>query len=229
MKTLVHNLHARGETTNDLLANLFKAYAACSDQTFVRYIADLQTKWEDNEDLMTKAETKFRILKSKGIWEAPSEQEEKFLIALGATISDMKKKLKSGISTEGKKKGKKDSDQKNLKKTKYDITKKKPSWMFKRPKNADFDKPREWNSAEWWYCSIETGGKYQGVYRKYHPKDCKIFKSKGSPNKGKDKKGKEKKRKNDDEDLDVVVDQQVINDSPPMSDGDQLMGGYESE
>ena len=36
VKVLAHNLHARGETTNDLLANLFKAYAACSDQTFVR-------------------------------------------------------------------------------------------------------------------------------------------------------------------------------------------------
>ena len=101
--------------------------------------------------------------------------------------------------------------------------------MFKRPKDADFDKAREWNSAKWWYCSIETGGKCQGVYRKYHPKDCKSFKPKGSPNKGKDKKGKDEKRKNDDEDLDVVVDQQVINDSPPMSDGDQLMDGYESE
>ena len=54
VKVLVYNLHARGETTIDLLANLFKAYAACSDQTFVRYVADLQTKWEDNEDLTAK-------------------------------------------------------------------------------------------------------------------------------------------------------------------------------
>lgn len=50
---------------------------------------------------MSKTETKFRILKSKDIWEAPSEQEEK-LIALEATISDMKKKIKSSRSKEGK-------------------------------------------------------------------------------------------------------------------------------
>ena len=233
VKVLVYNLQARGETTNDLLANLFKAYAACSDQTFVRYIADLQTKWEDNEDLtakelMSKAETKFRILKSKDIWEAPSEQEEK-LIALEATISDMKKKIKSSRSKEGRKKGKKDPDQKKTKQVKYDMTKKKLSWMFKRPKDADLKKSREWNGAKWWYCSKETGGKCKGVYRKHHPKDCKIFKSKDFPNKEKDKKGKSKNRENDDEDLDAVVAHEVVNDSPPMSDEDELMGGYESE
>ena len=232
VKVLMHHLHARGETTNDLLANLFKAYAACSDQSFVRYIADLQNKWEENEDLtanelMLKAENKFRILQSKDKWQAPSQQEEK-LIALEATISDMKKKIKSSRSKEGKK-GKKGSNGKKVKKTKYDMTKKKPAWMFKRPKDADLDKPREWNGAKWWYCAFETGGKCQGVYRKHHPKDCRIFKSKGSPNKGKDKKAKGKKRENDDGDLDAVVAQEVINDSPPMSDEDELMGGYESE
>lgn len=130
VKVLMHHLHARGETTNDLLANLFKAYAACSDQSFVRYIADLQNKWEENEDLtanelMLKAETKFRILQSKDKWQAPSQQEEK-LIALEATISDMKKKIKSSRSKEGKK-GKKGSNGKKVKKTKYDMTKKKPA------------------------------------------------------------------------------------------------------
>jgi len=51
VKVLIDNFHARGVTTNDLLANLLKAYAACSDQTFVKYISDVQTRWEDDEAL----------------------------------------------------------------------------------------------------------------------------------------------------------------------------------
>jgi len=41
VKVLIDNLHARGETTHDLLASLFKAYAACSYQTFVKYMSDV--------------------------------------------------------------------------------------------------------------------------------------------------------------------------------------------
>ena len=95
VKVLIDNLHARGETTHDLLANLFKAYAACSDQTFVKYMSDVQTRWEDDEaltpnQLMQKAA---HNLKSKDLWEAPSAQDEK-IIALESVLTDMKKKLK---------------------------------------------------------------------------------------------------------------------------------------
>jgi len=51
VRMLIDSLTARGETTQDLLTNLFRAYAACSDSTFVKYVADIQTKWEDGEDL----------------------------------------------------------------------------------------------------------------------------------------------------------------------------------
>jgi len=72
VKVLIDNLHARGETTHDLLANLFKAYAACSDQTFVEYMSDVQTRWDDDEaltpnELMQKAAHKFKILESKDL------------------------------------------------------------------------------------------------------------------------------------------------------------------
>ena len=44
VKVLIDNLHAKGETTHDLLANLFKAYAAYSDQTFVKYMSNVPTR-----------------------------------------------------------------------------------------------------------------------------------------------------------------------------------------
>ena len=47
VKVLVETPRARGETTNDLTTNLFQAYVACSDQQFVKHIADIQSQWED--------------------------------------------------------------------------------------------------------------------------------------------------------------------------------------
>ncbi len=63
---LTDNLHARGETTHYLLANLFKAYAACNDKTFIKYMSDVQTRQEDYE-LVQKAAHKFKILRPKGL------------------------------------------------------------------------------------------------------------------------------------------------------------------
>ena len=230
VKVLIDNLHARGETTHDLLANLFKAYAACSDQTFVKYMSDVQTRWEDDEaltpnQLMQKAAHKFKILKSKDLWEAPSAQDEK-ITALESILTDMKNKLKH--FKEGKKRGNKSGRNEDSKKQKYENTKK-PSWMFERPKDADLTKPREWNGAKWYYCSTETGGKCHGIYRKHRPNECRTVQPK-SQKAGKGRKGKPNKKKGDnDGNMDVVVAQQAIGDPSSPDDGDVLMGGYETE
>ena len=64
------------------MTNLLKAYAACSDTTFVRYIADIQTKWEEVEDigakkLVDRASNNFKIVKTKEVWNVPSAEQEK--------------------------------------------------------------------------------------------------------------------------------------------------------
>ena len=76
VKVLMNTLHLRNEMTLNL-TNMFKAYVACSDQVFLRYMSNCQTKWENNEDitadeLMMKAANKFKILKTKNMWKAPS-------------------------------------------------------------------------------------------------------------------------------------------------------------
>ena len=43
---LLRALHARGEKTMDVLTYLFKVYAVCKNEEFVKYIRDLQTKHE---------------------------------------------------------------------------------------------------------------------------------------------------------------------------------------
>ena len=219
VKVLIEALRARGETSHDTLTNLFQAYAACSDQTFVKYISDIQSQWEDNEktltvnQLMDKAVTKFRMLQTKQVWEAPTPQDEK-IIALEAKIKQMTNKKKSKRSNGGddKEKGKRQK-------------KEKPKWMFQRPKDEDLKKPREWNNTKWWWCSPETGGKCRGVYRVHKPSECKTLKPKGG---GDPKKGKGK----DDDKVEVTVSQATFDTSlsdMQIEDEDEIMGGYKTE
>ena len=212
-------LKSRGETTHDLLANLFKAYAACTDQVFVKYISDVQTRWEEGEELtslqlMDKALQKYNILLSKEKWEAPSLHDEK-LIALEARFSEMKRKW-----TNGKQANKKGKDGKKSKKLRKE--RKKPEWVNQRPSDADLKKPREWNNVKWHWCSTETGGKCHGVYRVHHPSKCKTEPKVSGPKKGKG---------DDDKDVEVTVAQTTIDDpfsEMQIEDEDELMGGYET-
>jgi len=123
---------------------------------------------------MDLAANKHKILKTKEIWEAPSEEEEK-LMALQARFDEMKKKFsnkRKGVVTTG------DSNQKAFKgSTKGKSNKKqrldKPEWMSKEPEAQDLHEPREWNGAKWYYCCTKTGGKCDGVYRVHKPSECK--------------------------------------------------------
>ena len=47
VRNQLNSLHARGETTHDLLSNLFKGYAAASDKEFKAYIARKEEKYEE--------------------------------------------------------------------------------------------------------------------------------------------------------------------------------------
>ena len=96
VKFLVNNLAARGQRTEDLLTHLFKGYQAASDRTFVRYINEKMERYEEGEDihsdtLMQLADNKFRLMKERGTWDAPSAEEEKIL-ALQAEVEKLKKR-----------------------------------------------------------------------------------------------------------------------------------------
>jgi hypothetical protein len=214
VRTLLDALTARGESTSDLLTNLFKGYAACSDKNFVKYISDKQSEWEEgkaltSQQLMGYAANKYKILKTKEIWEAPSEEEEK-LMALQARFDDLKKKFsnkRKGVVTTGEtgQKAKKGPTKgKFNKKQRLD----KPEWMSKEPDGQDLHKPREWNGAKWYYCCAKTGGKCDGVYRMHKPSECK-----GTARKGKSDVGKHKWEKK------VVINEAV----------EEIVGGYKSD
>eukprot|EP00978_Attheya_sp_CCMP212_P039051 scaffold199403_cov49-Attheya_sp.AAC.1 len=84
VQLLIKALTARGETTNDLLSNLFKGYLAASDKVFVLYMTRKQEEYKEGkaynpELIMSLANTKYKTLKQKGEWNAPTAEEEKIL------------------------------------------------------------------------------------------------------------------------------------------------------
>ena len=84
VQILLEDMASRGETTHDLLSNLFKGYAATSDTTFTSYIERKQEDYKDGTNikptaLMSLADKKYNTLKIKGTWNAPSQEEEKIL------------------------------------------------------------------------------------------------------------------------------------------------------
>lgn len=178
VKILIRSLEARGQKSEALLTHLFKGYLAASDKAFVRYINDKKDKYEEgkslsSDKLMQLADNKYRLLKEREEWDAPSPEEEK-IMALEAAVQKLSKKRKN----EPKKyveKTKKSKDQSGKRKF---VNVPKPDWMHQRPRDEDLLKPKEWNGKRWWYCHPETGGKCDGEYRRHEPKDCqgKAFK-----------------------------------------------------
>ena len=98
VQTLMESLTSRGETSTDLLTNLFKGYAKCSDKMFVAYMAPKQEDCEDGKDTMPEqtmqtADNRFKNQKLKNKWNVPSVEEEKIL-ALQAEVKAMKRATK---------------------------------------------------------------------------------------------------------------------------------------
>ena len=96
VKTQRVSLLARGETTNDLLVNLFKGYHSASDREFIGYIIRKEDSYNEGaamteDELMQLAENKFKTLSDEGKWHTPTEDQQK-IIALTAQISEMQKK-----------------------------------------------------------------------------------------------------------------------------------------
>jgi hypothetical protein len=173
VRLLIDSLAARGETSNDLLTNLFKGYEAATDKTFVDYTGRKKERYEEGEDvtsdaLMEQANSKYKLMKENATWNAPSEQEEKIL-ALMSEVKNLKKFKKK--DSPHKKNDKPYSSRQNPKEGGRKAVEK-PSWFTKEPSPEDLDKPKTWNGKTWWYCSPKTGGKCAGAYRIHKLSQC---------------------------------------------------------
>jgi hypothetical protein len=82
VRGLLDSLASRGETTQDLLSNLFKGYEAASDDQFVKYILKKQDNYDEGSDttpdkLMLLAAQKYRTLVQAGKWNATDEKMQR--------------------------------------------------------------------------------------------------------------------------------------------------------
>lgn len=171
VKLLVRSLQARGQRSEALLTHLFKGYLAASDKNFVKYINEKKDRYEEGEEmhadkLMQLADNKYRLLKERDEWDAPSAEEEK-IMALQAAVDNLTRRKKKRPESETR-----ERDTKKPANKKWKQNPQKPSWMNQRPPEDELRKPRKWNGNEWWYCHPDTGGKCNGQYRRHKPADC---------------------------------------------------------
>ena len=232
VKLLVRSLQARGQRVEALLTHLFKGYLAASDKNFVKYINDKKDRYEegiemDADRLMQLADNKYRLLKERDEWDAPTAEEEK-IMALQAAVENLTRKSKKRKNTEPKSSDKTGNlkNKRNNKQKGKNQNPPKPSWMFQRPPEAELHKPRSWNGNEWWFCDPDTGGKCDGKYRRHKPQDCEGRAFKGnSNNKRNEAEGKDATSHNAEGKLKVAEALSTVVDNE--SEG-SLSDGYES-
>jgi hypothetical protein len=161
-------LAARGETSNDLLTNLFKGYGAATDKIFGRK----KERYKEGEDvsanaLMEQANSKYKLMKENATWNALSEKEEKIL-ALMLEVRSLKKSKKKDTPYKKGDKPDKGKSYQNGKK----VATPKPSWFEKEPRPEEISKPKGWNGKTWYYCSSKMGGKCSGACCIHKPSQC---------------------------------------------------------
>jgi hypothetical protein len=94
VKSQVKNLAARGESSNDLLNNLFKGYKVAADSEFQDFIKRRENEYEEGHDvgvnnLMADAVAKYRARVLSKKWSAPTKEQDK-VIALTAQVEQLK-------------------------------------------------------------------------------------------------------------------------------------------
>jgi hypothetical protein len=142
-------LAARGETSSDLLINLFSAYGAVPDKKFVEQMERQKDKFDDGEDvtvktLMQVALIRYKDRKRSGLWQAPSAEEEQ-IIALTAQVKGLQKK-KNGVSSKSTKDKKSDAT-----KTPRRNDDPKYAWKLVAPKPGE-PTTKEWSKKTYHFC-----------------------------------------------------------------------------
>ena len=179
VKNLIQGLNARGETTNDLLNNLFKGYKAASDKTFVAYILDKESDYDEGQDLeptqlMTLADNKYKILKLRDQWDAPSAEEEK-IIALEAKVQLLEKQAKRTKRPTNEKDGNQRRADKQGKGNEGQ------AWWRTPPTAAEKGKSKIVKGREYWWCPNHN------KWVRHKPSECQGKGVKPDANKDKDK------------------------------------------
>ena len=159
-KGLLLSLKARGETTEDLIANLFKAYKLVPDKNFARYIQAKEDEYDkggikDSEQLMMSESNKYRTLVGDKVWNAPTEEDNKILV-LQARIDRM--------TTAKPQRGQ--GQQKTIKTGQPP----RPGWMSVAPTARKELDSKTMDEKEYWWCTALKR------WCRHKPEDCRAVK-----------------------------------------------------
>ena len=94
VKTQVIALEARGETTTDLLVNVFKGYESAQDADFIDFVKRKKDAYDEGDNitvtnLMDAAENKYKTRVLLKTWSAPTKEQEQIL-ALTAQVNRLR-------------------------------------------------------------------------------------------------------------------------------------------
>jgi hypothetical protein len=201
VQSQLDGLSARGETTNDLIINLFKAYKVINDLPFKQYITHIKDNHDDGtkiyteHELMQKTVTFYKKAIQDKEWEEPSE-EQKNVLALQTELKTLKKKTEKQVKFDKSTKQAKDQKASSLKKKKKQKGLTRPDWLENNtpPKDPKAMKFRLWNNVKWYWCAPDSGGKCKGNWRRHSPDECKGM-AKEAVNKKKTVSGSKRKAK----------------------------------
>ena len=176
---LKEKLEARGEEVTDLLHNLWKGYAACTDKEFSAYVSRRKSEWKHGEDispeeLMAETNNEYQSLVDDGVWLEPTEAEKQ-VIALTAQVEAQQKQLmqvqKAGNSASGKKTTKsnkgKSANSKGNKKSGKSGQPNYPEWKKKAPTGND-PHTKVVEGKTYYWCTHHT------LWTAHKPSECKL-------------------------------------------------------
>jgi hypothetical protein len=164
-------LAARGETTLDLLPNLIKGYKAVSDQAFLRYIEDSETKYDDGEfdytpeQFMHLCANRYKTRLEGGIWNSPNRDQARIL-ALQAQVNQLQAGPRGTAAEAPRTAANRNGQPRTARREKY----KPEPWMLVKPSDADVknDVPKAEGGREYWWCA------HHKRYCQHKTGDCKL-------------------------------------------------------
>jgi hypothetical protein len=102
----MNTLASRGESSNNIIINLFSVYMACTNKKFIEYMDKCKDSYEEGKDLthqtlMSKAERKYQARVMSNKWNTLSNEQEQIvaLKAQLASINSFKQKKEYHIKT----------------------------------------------------------------------------------------------------------------------------------
>ena len=175
-------LQSRGERSDDILVNLFKAYNNVPDKVFVDYILRKKESYEEGSDvtvdtLMADSLNRYQALKSEGKWKLESPEDKNY-VALQTELSEFKdllkksklklsdKSLPKSSNKSGKKKNSNKSDHGNKQKS----TKKADEKWRKLPPKDNEPQSKVVKGKTYHWCI------HHMAWVRHHPDECQLKK-----------------------------------------------------